>query len=87
MQGFQGKRKNCYSIAVRAAEKAMQKAYIGRKEKKRTMRSLWISRIGAAAREYGFNYSQTMNNLVVANVQLNRKVLSGIVIYEVPQFD
>lgn len=67
--GFYGKRKNCYAVAKRATDKAMQKMYIGRKEKKRDMRALWINRINAASRLHGTPYSRLMNNLVVSDVR------------------
>lgn len=73
-KGFIGRSNNCYTIAVRAAEKAMQNMYIGRKLKKRDMRKLWVQRISIANRELGSNYSQFMSGLVKADVALNRKV-------------
>ena len=69
--GFYGKRKNCYSIAKRAVDKAMQKMYVGRKIKKRDMRSLWISRINAASRLLGRPYSRFINDLAVSDVRLS----------------
>eukprot|EP00038_Savillea_parva_P002494 m.114818 g.114818 ORF g.114818 m.114818 type:complete len:132 (+) comp10859_c0_seq2:55-450(+) len=85
-RGFYGKRKNCYSIAKRAVDRAMQKMYIGRKEKKRTMRALWINRINAASRLHDTPYSRFMNDLVVSDVHLNRKVLSELAIHEPKSF-
>eukprot|EP00039_Didymoeca_costata_P019319 m.337063 g.337063 ORF g.337063 m.337063 type:complete len:128 (-) comp18036_c0_seq1:176-559(-) len=85
-KGFRGKRKNCYSIAVRAAERAMQNAYVGRKEKKRNIRQAFISRISAAARENGTSYSRLMHDMTTSDIQLNRKVLSELAIHEPKSF-
>ena len=77
-KGFFGRRKNVWTVAKNAVEKAMQYAYRGRKEKKRTFRSLWITRINAGAREYGLSYSQFMGALKKNNIELNRKVLADL---------
>lgn len=77
-KGFYGRRKNCYRTAVQAVEKAGQYAYIGRKQKKRNFRALWIQRINAAARMNGIKYSQFMNGLKLAGIDLDRKVLADI---------
>ena len=77
-KGFFGRRKNVWTVAKNAAEKAMQYAYRGRKEKKRSFRSLWITRINAGAREYGMSYSQFMGALKKNNIELNRKVLADL---------
>jgi len=86
VKGFRGKRKNCYSIAVRAAERSMQNAYIGRKQKKREMRRMWIGRVNGAAREHGTNYSTFQHNLSVSEIEINRKVLSELAIHEPKSF-
>lgn len=77
-KGFFGRRKNVWTVAKNAVEKAMQYAYRGRKEKKRNFRSLWIMRINAGAREYGMSYSQFMGALKKNNIELNRKVLADL---------
>ena len=77
-KGFFGRRKNVWTVAKNAVEKAMQYAYRGRKEKKRNFRSLWITRINAGAREYGMSYSQFMGALKKNNIELNRKVLADL---------
>ena len=77
-KGFFGRRKNVWTVAKNAVEKAMQYAYRGRKEKKRNFRALWITRINAGAREYGMSYSQFMGALKKNNVELNRKVLADL---------
>ena len=77
-KGFFGRRKNVWTVAKNAVQKAMQYAYRGRKEKKRSFRSLWITRINAGAREYGMSYSQFMGALKKNNIELNRKVLADL---------
>ena len=77
-KGYYGRRKNCYRTAVQAVEKAGQYAYIGRKQKKRNFRALWIQRINAAARTNGMTYSRFMNGLKLAGIELDRKVLADI---------
>jgi len=75
-KGFWGKRKNVWTIAKNHIEKGLLHAYVGRKLKKRTYRSLWIVRINAAARENGITYSKLMYALKTKNISINRKVLA-----------
>ena len=77
-KGFFGRRKNVWTVAKNAVEKAMQYAYGGRKEKKRNFRALWIARINAGARVHGMSYSQFMGALKKNNIELNRKVLADL---------
>ena len=77
-KGFFGRRKNVWTVAKNAVEKAMQYAYRGRKEKKRNFRSLWITRINAGTRQYGMSYSKFMGALKRHNIELNRKVLADL---------
>ncbi|PIE50551.1 MAG: 50S ribosomal protein L20 [Flavobacteriales bacterium] len=77
-KGYFGRRKNVWTVAKNAVEKAMQYAYIGRKQKKRNFRSLWITRINAGARQHGMTYSQFMGALKNNNIELNRKVLADL---------
>ncbi len=77
-KGFFGRRKNVWTVAKNAVEKAMQYAYRGRKEKKRSFRGLWIARINAGTREHGMSYSQFMGALKKNNIELNRKVLADL---------
>ena len=77
-KGFFGRRKNVWTVAKNAVEKAMQYAYRGRKEKKRNFRSLWITRINAGTRQDGMSYSQFMGALKRNNIELNRKVLADL---------
>ncbi|MBO6200857.1 50S ribosomal protein L20 [Epilithonimonas ginsengisoli] len=77
-KGFFGRRKNVWTVAKNAVEKAMSYAYRGRKEKKRSFRSLWVMRINAGAREHGLTYSQFIGGLKKNNIELNRKVLADL---------
>ena len=77
-KGYYGRRKNVWTVAKNAVEKAMQYAYRGRKEKKRSFRGLWITRINAGTREHGMSYSQFMGALKKNNIELNRKVLADL---------
>ena len=77
-KGYFGRRKNVYTVAKNAIEKAGVYAYIGRKLKKRDFRSLWIQRINAGARLEGMSYSALMGKLNKSGIQLNRKVLADL---------
>lgn len=74
-KGFFGRRKNVWTVAKNAVEKAMQYAYRGRKEKKRNFRSLWITRINAGCREHGVSYSKFMGILRETTSSLTEKFL------------
>jgi|TARA_Y100000992_G_scaffold61512_1_gene37692 large subunit ribosomal protein L20 len=77
-KGYFGRRKNVWTIAKNAVEKAWGYAYRDRKTKKRNFRSLWIVRINAAARLHGMSYSQFMGKVKANNISLNRKVLADL---------
>ncbi|KOS08106.1 50S ribosomal protein L20 [Flavobacterium akiainvivens] len=77
-KGFFGRRKNVWTVAKNAVEKAMVYAYRDRKQKKRNFRALWIMRINAGARQHGLSYSQFMGKVKAANIELNRKVLADL---------
>ena len=79
-KGYVGARSKVYKVAKQSVMKALDYAYIGRKQKKRDFRRLWITRISAACKMNGINYSQFMNGLKKANITLNRKMLSEIAI-------
>jgi large subunit ribosomal protein L20 len=81
-KGFWGQRKNVIKRAKETLLRAMAFAYKGRKLKKRDMRALFITRIGAAAREHGLSYSRFMYGLKKANITLNRKMISQLAIFE-----
>ena len=77
-KGFVGRSKNCFRIALRRVEKSLQYAYIGRKQRKRNFRALWIQRINAATRMHGLTYSQFMHGVDKAGLLLDRKVLADL---------
>lgn len=77
-KGYFGRRKNVWTVAKNAVEKAGVYAYTGRKQKKRNFRALWIQRINAGVREHGISYSKFMGALAKSDVQLNRKVLADL---------
>ena len=77
-KGYFGSRKNVWTVAKNAVEKALTYAYIGRKQKKRNFRSLWIARINAGVRPYGMSYSEFMGKVHKNGVELNRKVLADL---------
>lgn len=77
-KGYFGRRKNVWTVAKNAVEKALQYAYRDRKQKKRNFRALWIMRINAGARLHGMSYSQFMGKIKAKNIELNRKVLADL---------
>ena len=85
-KGFRGRRNNVFRIANEAVMRAGQYAYRDRRTKKREFRALWIARINAAAREHGMTYSVFMNGLKKAAIEVDRKVLSDIAIFDKPAF-
>jgi large subunit ribosomal protein L20 len=85
-KGYYGARRKVYRVAKQAVTKAAQYAYIGRKQRKRQFRSLWIVRINAAARMYGLSYSRFMNGLLKANIKLDRKALADIAVHDIAAF-
>jgi len=77
-KGFYGRRKNVWTVAKNAVEKALVYSYRDRRQKKRNFRALWIQRINAGARLHGMSYSVLMGKLHAANIELNRKVLADL---------
>jgi large subunit ribosomal protein L20 len=77
-KGYFGRRKNVWTVAKNAVDKAMLYAYRDRKTNKRNFRSLWITRINAAARLNGMSYSQFMGKVKANDIELNRKVLADL---------
>ncbi len=77
-KGYFGRRKNVWTVAKNAVEKAMLYSYRDRRNKKRTFRALWITRINAGARLHGLSYSQFMGKVKANNIELNRKVLADL---------
>ena len=85
-KGYYSARRKVYRVAKQAVTKAAQYAYIGRKQRKRQFRSLWIVRINAAARMYGMSYSRFMNGLLKAGIKLDRKALADIAVHDIAAF-
>jgi large subunit ribosomal protein L20 len=85
-KGYRGRRKNVYRVAKQAVMKAGQYQYRDRRQRKRQFRSLWIARINAAARELGMKYSTFMNGLKKANIEVDRKVLADLAVFDQPAF-
>ncbi len=85
-KGYRGTKSKLYRSAKESVERGLAFAYTGRKLKKRDFRSLWIVRIGAAARLNGLNYSQFMHGLKVAGIELDRKVLADLAANEAEAF-
>lgn len=81
-KGYRGRSKNCYRIALRRVEKALQYAYRDRRTRKRDFRALWIQRINAGVREHGLTYSKFINGLNIAGIEVNRKILADIAVKE-----
>jgi large subunit ribosomal protein L20 len=77
-KGYYGARKNVRTVSKNAVDKGLVYAYIGRKQRKRNFRRLWIARINAGSRVHGLSYSQFMGKLGKANIGLNRKVLADL---------
>ena len=77
-KGYFGRRKNVWTVAKNAVEKGLTYAYRDRKNKKRTFRALWITRINAGARLHGLSYSELIGKLKQNNIDINRKVLADL---------
>ena len=85
-KGYRGRRKNVYRVAKQAVMKAGQYAYRDRRQRKRQFRQLWIVRINAGARENGLSYSKFMNGLNKAAIEIDRKVLADLAVFEKAAF-
>ena len=85
-KGYKGARSKVYRVAKQAVVKAGQYAYIGRKQRKRQFRSLWITKINAAARQNNMSYSQFMNQLKKADININRKMLADLAMNNAESF-
>ena len=85
-KGYYGARRKVYRVAKQAVIKAGQYAYRDRRQKKRQFRALWIARINAGARENGISYSRMMNGLKNAGVEIDRKMLADLAIFDKPAF-
>lgn len=85
-KGYYGARSRTIKVANQAVIKAGQYAYRGRKERKRDFRSLWIVRINAGARECGISYSRLVAGLKKASINIDRKMLAELAVYDKPAF-
>jgi len=85
-KGYRGRRKNVFRVAKQAVMKAGQYAYRDRRVRKREFRALWIARINAAARENGMSYSTFMNGLKKAAIEVDRKVLADLAVFDKAAF-
>ena len=85
-KGYKGARSKVYRVAKQAVVKAGQYAYIGRKQRKRQFRSLWITKINAATRQNNMSYSQFMNQLKKADININRKMLADLAMNNAESF-
>ena len=85
-KGYRGTKSKLYRSMKESVERALKFAYVGRKLKKRDFRSLWIVRIGAAAKLNGLNYSQFMHGLKVAGIDLDRKMLADLAVNQPEAF-
>ncbi len=85
-KGYRGARRNVFRVAKQAVTKAGQYAYRDRRQRKREFRALWIARINAAARECGLSYSRFMNGLHKAEIEVDRKMLAELAIFNKEAF-
>ena len=85
-KGYYGARRKVYRVAKQAVIKAGEYAYRDRRQRKRQFRALWIARINAAARENGLSYSRFINGLSKANIEVDRKVLADLAVFDKAAF-
>jgi large subunit ribosomal protein L20 len=85
-KGYRGRSSTCYRVAIEKVEKGLRYAYRDRRNKKRDFRALWVQRINAAVRPHGLVYSNFINGLKKAGIELNRKVLSELAIHDAVAF-
>ena len=81
-KGYRSRGKNVFRVAVQRLEKGWQYAYRDRRAKKRTFRQLWIARINAASRQNGLSYSRFINGLKKSSIEIDRKILADIAVYD-----
>ena len=85
-KGYRGARSKQYRVAKQSVMRALTSAYAGRKQKKRQFRQLWIARINAAARINGLSYSKFLYGLILAGVEMNRKILADMAVNDAEGF-
>jgi large subunit ribosomal protein L20 len=86
-KGYYGAKSKLYRSANEAVMRALRSSYVGRKEKKRNFRRLWITRINAGARMYGLSYSKFMFGLKQAGVEIDRKILADLAMNDIKAFE
>jgi large subunit ribosomal protein L20 len=86
-KGYRGRSKTNFRIAIEKVEKGLQYAYRDRRNKKRTFRALWIQRINAGARQHGLTYSQFINGLIKAGIEVDRKVMADLAVHSPNAFE
>lgn len=85
-KGYYNARRKVFRVAKQAVTRAGQYAYIGRKQKKRQFRALWIVRINAGARMFGLSYSRLINGMAKAGIKVDRKVLADLAVHDLKAF-
>ena len=85
-KGYYGRRKNVYRVALQAVERGMQYAYRDRRKRKSDFRGLWIQRINAGVRMHGMTYSQFINGLKKATIEIDRKILAELAVNQPEAF-
>ena len=85
-KGYYGRRKNVFRVAVQAVERGMQYAYRDRRKRKSDFRGLWIQRINAGVRMHGMTYSQFINGLKKATIEIDRKILAELAVNQPEAF-
>ena len=85
-KGYYGRRKNVFRVAIQAVERGMQYAYRDRKKRKSDFRGLWIQRINAGVRMHGITYSQFINGLKKATIEIDRKILAELAVNQPEAF-
>jgi large subunit ribosomal protein L20 len=86
-EGFRGRRKNNFTLATNAVDKALQYAFVGRKQRKRNLRRLWVERLNAASRACGVTYSKLIPMLKKAGIEIDRKILAEIAVVDPKGFE
>ena len=86
-KGYRGAHSRLFRVANQQVMKALRYSYVGRKQKKRMFRRIWITRINAASRVNGLTYSRVIHNFKKSNIELNRKMLAQIAVLDTPTFN
>nr|YP_010385957.1 ribosomal protein L20 [Chaetoceros gelidus]UPO65027.1 ribosomal protein L20 [Chaetoceros gelidus] len=86
-KGYRGAHSRLFRVANQQVMKALRYSYVGRKQKKRMFRRIWITRINAASRVNGLTYSRVIHNFKKSNIELNRKMLAQLAVLDTPTFN